>query len=241
MPKLALFLCGNLSGAALSQNGSYTDIYTAYLQSTAPPECRPFSLDAYDVREGHFPDLDQEDSYHAIILTGSAANAYDNLEWINTLVAYIQRIASSKPHIRLIGICFGHQIIARALGGQCVPNDGRWEVGPTQIALTPLGRRVFGGRDTLVSLLPPFAQHSFRFLFVTLPLLFPVPYSWFLFILRSDLSLRTETNITPRDSITPFPIKRTMGPIATTHSAPSVSYPRVAACVLGSQLSICCY
>lgn len=42
-----------------------------------------------------------------------------------------------------LGICFGHQIIARALGGQCVPNNGRWEVGTTEIELTEIGKEVF--------------------------------------------------------------------------------------------------
>ena len=42
-----------------------------------------------------------------------------------------------------IGICFGHQIVAHALGGNCVAND-RWEVGPARVRLTDLGVRVFG-------------------------------------------------------------------------------------------------
>lgn len=49
------------------------------------------------------------------------------------------------------GICFGHQIIARALGKDCVPNGGRWEVGPTKLDLTDVGKQVFG-TDTLVRL-----------------------------------------------------------------------------------------
>lgn len=57
---------------------------------------------------------------------------------------YVRQVALEKPSIRLIGICFGHQIIARALGGECVPNDGKWEAGVTEIALTDVGRRLFG-------------------------------------------------------------------------------------------------
>jgi GMP synthase-like glutamine amidotransferase len=49
------------------------------------------------------------------------------------------------------GICFGHQIVARALGGRCVPNGDKWEVGPTPISLTTLGKEVFGV-DSLVRL-----------------------------------------------------------------------------------------
>lgn len=42
------------------------------------------------------------------------------------------------------GICFGHQIISRALGCECVPNGGRWEVGITPVDLTDVGRQLFG-------------------------------------------------------------------------------------------------
>lgn len=49
-----------------------------------------------------------------------------------------------------IGICFGHQIISRALGGECVPNGGIWELGPTPIHLTDIGKQLFGPSDTLV-------------------------------------------------------------------------------------------
>jgi len=54
-----------------------------------------------------------------------------------------------RPHLFATGICFGHQIIARALGGECVPN-GRWEIGPTNVKLTNLGQQIFGV-ETLVS------------------------------------------------------------------------------------------
>ena len=61
---------------------------------------------------------------------------------------------------RLTGVCFGHQIIARALGKQCVQNV-EWEVGPTKLELTEEGKRVFGV-ETMVSRTPHivFASHE---------------------------------------------------------------------------------
>jgi hypothetical protein len=59
-------------------------------------------------------------------------------------------VATGYPQVRLIGICFGHQIIASALGGECVPNDGTWEIGVTDVILSPTGKGIFGG-DKIVS------------------------------------------------------------------------------------------
>jgi len=48
-----------------------------------------------------------------------------------------------KTVYHITGICFGHQIVARALGGECVLNSG-WEVAITEVILTDLGQRIFG-------------------------------------------------------------------------------------------------
>ncbi|KAJ7254658.1 class I glutamine amidotransferase-like protein [Mycena haematopus] len=111
--------------------------------------------------------------YDGVLITGSKASAYEDAEWITRLVAWTKRVATAKPALKIVGaspsppppppspllfvclspltdgetlagICFGHQIIARALGGQCVPNAAGWEVGPTRITLTDLGKAVFG-------------------------------------------------------------------------------------------------
>ena len=90
-----------------------------------------------------------------------ASSAYDDTPWIVGLAAYLARVVVEAPTLRIVGasphtslsfrlslilpagICFGQQILARALGGACVPNNC-WEVGPTRVQLTPLGERVFG-------------------------------------------------------------------------------------------------
>ncbi|KAG5351513.1 hypothetical protein C0989_006173 [Termitomyces sp. Mn162] len=89
-----------------------------------------------------YPTDEQLGTYDALMYTGSAANAFDDVDWINTLVAFTARVIDSHPALKLIAICFGHQIIARALGASCVRNH-RWEVGPTQLTLTPLAQSLF--------------------------------------------------------------------------------------------------
>lgn len=114
-PRIAVLLCGNLTGKAYALNGDYTKIYTRYLHETAPVL---FALDLFDVvAEMAYPE--EEEQYSAMVLTGSgtvpslsvrgptdgftAASAYENSEWISKLSAYISRIAATQPQIKLIG------------------------------------------------------------------------------------------------------------------------------------------
>ncbi|KJA16154.1 hypothetical protein HYPSUDRAFT_47688 [Hypholoma sublateritium FD-334 SS-4] len=139
--RIALLICGDLTGPALEANGNYLQVYTRFLEDTAPG---PFVLTPfYVVTSEVYPDPAM---YDALLITGSASSAYDATPWIVSLAAYLARVVVDAPALRIVGICFGHQILARALGGACVPNDG-WEVGPTRVQLTPLGARVFGPAD----------------------------------------------------------------------------------------------
>jgi GMP synthase-like glutamine amidotransferase len=65
------------------------------------------------------------------------------------LVDYVKE-AYEKTKISLVGICFGHQIIARALGAEVRRNAGVWEVSVDLVKLTPNGQKIFGV-DNLVS------------------------------------------------------------------------------------------
>ncbi|KAF7313807.1 Glutamine amidotransferase type-1 domain-containing protein [Mycena chlorophos] len=144
---LILLVCDTPPAQVVSAHGEYPRIFTDLLRSSARQLAIPeeeITLDAYDVTALAYPTDDALEACGGIIYTGSKASAYESIEWITKLVAFTTRVAAEKPHIKLIGICFGHQIIARALGGRCVKNEGKWEVGPTPIELTSLGREVFG-------------------------------------------------------------------------------------------------
>ncbi|KAF5381610.1 hypothetical protein D9615_005476 [Tricholomella constricta] len=147
--KLALLVSGKLPEGVRATYRDYSVVFKDFLRCSLPKDVE-FTLDPYDVvNKMEYPSDEQLDAYYdGIIYTGSAASAYEDIEWINKLVAFSARVVNEKPHIKIIGICFGHQILARALGGECVPNNGLWEVGPTPVDLTDLGRRLFGV-DTL--------------------------------------------------------------------------------------------
>lgn len=62
----------------------------------------------------------------AYLVTGSAAGVYDPFPWIGELKAFLQAAKGRAP---LVGICFGHQIMAEAFGGQVIKSPKGWGVG----------------------------------------------------------------------------------------------------------------
>ncbi|KAK1836817.1 class I glutamine amidotransferase-like protein [Podospora conica] len=87
-------------------------------------------------------------SIDTILITGSKHSAFEDTPWILALVDFV-RAALTTPHIRIIGVCFGHQIVSRALGVPVRRADAGWEVSVTETHLTLAGQALFDGRETL--------------------------------------------------------------------------------------------
>jgi GMP synthase-like glutamine amidotransferase len=58
----------------------------------------------------------------------SAASAYEDKPWINRLVGFTENVITKHPAVRIVGVCFGHQIVAKAMGGEVIKNPLGWEV-----------------------------------------------------------------------------------------------------------------
>ena len=63
------------------------------------------------------------------LITGSRFGAYEDHPFIKPLEAFIREAYAA--HVPVVGICFGHQIIAQAMGGRVEKYKGGWSVGPT--------------------------------------------------------------------------------------------------------------
>ncbi len=87
--------------------------------------------------ESSIPEDEEMRRYDRIIITGSRASAYDNEEWIKNLARAIRKL--QNLNIPTMGICFGFQAIAEALGGK-VEASGSYEEGFGTIHLTEEGK-----------------------------------------------------------------------------------------------------
>jgi GMP synthase-like glutamine amidotransferase len=79
---------------------------------------------SYNVTQGQLP---ESVSHHeAYLITGSAAGVHDDLPWISALQGFLH---DAKGKAKLVGVCFGHQIMAEAFGGRVARSEHGWAVG----------------------------------------------------------------------------------------------------------------
>ncbi|MEO0995542.1 MAG: type 1 glutamine amidotransferase [Pseudomonadota bacterium] len=103
----------------LSRHGSYPQMMERLLAG------RGFAFKSWRVLEGDLPaTVDAADGW---LITGSRHGAYDELPWIPPLEEFLRR--AFEAQVPIVGICFGHQILAQALGGKVVKYEGGWSLG----------------------------------------------------------------------------------------------------------------
>lgn len=79
----------------------------------------------YNVMEGHYPPEDER--FDAWLVTGSKADSFGSDPWIQTLKVYLLKLYQRGE--KLLGVCFGHQLLALLLGGQTERASRGWGVG----------------------------------------------------------------------------------------------------------------
>jgi GMP synthase-like glutamine amidotransferase len=101
--------------------GEYPDMFIALLGELDPS----LEFVVYDVEQGEYPaDIDEVDAY---LITGSKSSVYDDKPWIRTLMDFVRTLHQRRK--KLVGICFGHQLVAQALGGRVEKSSKGWGVG----------------------------------------------------------------------------------------------------------------
>jgi GMP synthase (glutamine-hydrolysing) len=138
MPKLLLLQVGHTFEHLARVRGDYDDWFGAALGVGKALEV----VKAADGEPlpGHF-------SYDGVVVSGSAAMVTDREPWSTLTAAYLLELVARD--VPLLGVCYGHQLLADALGGRVEDNPRGRSVGSVTLALSPEARE-----DPLFSVLP---------------------------------------------------------------------------------------
>jgi len=114
--KIGILETGRPPGSLAQEFGDYPAMFERMLGDG-------FELETFEVEAGELPR--QGGAHDAYLITGSPAGVYESLPWIEPLQQFIRSAGGSK----MVGICFGHQIMAEALGGRVQKSDKGWGAG----------------------------------------------------------------------------------------------------------------
>ena len=89
-----------------------------------------FATESFDVQAGALPA--DPSAFAGMVITGSSAGVYDELPWIAPFMDYLR---AARGRTKLAGICFGHQIMAQAFGGQVIKSPKGWGLGLHEYAV----------------------------------------------------------------------------------------------------------
>lgn len=158
--RVAVVVTGEPIEPVRQRRGSWLELMREGLGEAAP------ELVELDARSAELPELS---SFDAVIVTGSAASVTEGAPWMHR--AGRRLVACVRASVPLLGVCFGHQLLAQALGGEVQRNPFGREIGSVRFDLTaPDPVLAAGATDYVVNMthvdavvrLPPGAEQLGR-------------------------------------------------------------------------------
>ncbi|KAL2858780.1 class I glutamine amidotransferase-like protein [Aspergillus pseudodeflectus] len=132
-----------------SERGSFGQIVHEHFAKAGREHHPPLGVEIDQVfvvteQGGEIPPVDAFEGFDGLLITGSVYDAHADNEWILSLLGLLRKLWITRPDFRFLGVCFGHQLLARLLGGDVGPAPTQdWELGHCRITLTPVGQRLF--------------------------------------------------------------------------------------------------
>lgn len=118
--KIGILQTGKVPDELRDETGEYPVMFESLLAGQG------FDFQTWAVVDGDFPDAPRDaDGW---LITGSRHGVYEDHPWLPPLEAFIRDIIAAD--VPLVGVCFGHQVIAQALGGHVEKFKGGWSIGP---------------------------------------------------------------------------------------------------------------
>lgn len=135
LPRVLVVVAGAPGPAVRARHGAFDRWFGELLAPAA------------EVRFASPSELPAPDASDGVVVTGAYASVTERAPWMDALGEWLLDASRSAP---VLGICFGHQLLAHALGGRVERNPRGPEAGTREVELTPAGRS-----DPLLAGLPP--------------------------------------------------------------------------------------
>jgi len=121
MARITIIETGQVPQKYRERHGSFPDMFERMVRAEDPSA----EVEIVSIPNGDA--LPDPDKVEAILITGAAAGVYDGLDWISPLEDFVRAAYANKTP--MVGICFGHQLIAQALGGTVRKSEKGWGIG----------------------------------------------------------------------------------------------------------------
>ncbi|XP_022852721.1 gamma-glutamyl peptidase 5-like [Olea europaea var. sylvestris] len=126
--KFAILMAARDSEYVKNVYGGYFNVFVEALADEGE------KWDLFRIVEGEFPDLDDLQNYEGFVISGSPHDAYGDEYWILELCFLLQTLFAMQK--KVLGICFGHQVLCRALGGKVGKAYSGWDIGIRKVRFT---------------------------------------------------------------------------------------------------------